>query len=867
MAGTARETKTTVRTKQVRTGADQNFKGSSEDDPFAASGSKLSEVYMSSTSQTRPRQPGKRLYSSTCEKIAKISEVSDNAGSVRQTVGSPRSGPGTPAGKGCCAARESSTSRAGVKKRGNDGDKADHENTQLQEAATEASDNHCQEMMLLLSPILEQISSPVSVSLELDGKPYKGESVNKKADSPKEACEGDINPGDSELLWYEAQENETLRSIARVLKVPPLKLLELNVETFPSLTLSARLRRETKIIIPESSDCTIVGDATLADKEAGGESAVGGGDVGAEVSKRPMSSPKPSQSSHSREPGKEGMAAAELPVQKPEHMQHSDIKRQERCSGKRPAADWHQLDQSVDPRASKRVSKAPVLLSSTQLQTPERSARSLGKLGHRSFPSSQRQSNNKQEDREGQTRLMEAEGLLRKVEAVIDKGEILSQKSHADPSKVLAGLDRKLVEADIMLQLVPGAHGIETARSLQCLHKKLSIDVVRLKILDFTDCFPNQACSWKSAESWENWKGQVEKAQDAAALAVAVGIFFAQLVDQAIVFQTKKGGSPADIKTSVTRWCKECSSTADLRTIISRVEGVGPSKDIAKPSKELGLVDWKKIRFWFTQQRQQDASRKQSGGGGVAICMSPLSAAAARKQGSEWHSDDSNTAVGRKQRKGASEGNRDDASTAYAPSCASESAQGGGGASNSCAYTCAHTCASQSSEAYPPTTYAPQCTLSAQSAVAGGRCGSRDADASGGLTDAADAANCVKQTLEGAEGRVSEDAAAAVEYCMSPLLQGRCKTPLMPGRISDIDDDCFDAGVGCACPHAENLPGGMRDYSEGETAGLSPQEQDVCHNFAQAQEPQEKDVAQPQEQDIAQPHPSCNTLQVMYLLY
>jgi hypothetical protein len=59
----------------------------------------------------------------------------------------------------------------------------------------------------------------------------------------------------------------------------------------------------------------------------------------------------------------------------------------------------------------------------------------------------------------------------------------------------------------------------------------------------------------------------------------------------------------------------------------------------------------------------------------------------------------------------------------------------------------------------------------------------------------------------------------------------------------------------------------MRDYSEGETAGLSPQEQDVCHNFAQAQEPQEKDVAQPQEQDIAQPHPSCNTLQVMYLLY
>jgi hypothetical protein len=549
-------------------------------------------------------------------------------------------------------------------------------------------------------------------------------------------------------------------------------------------------------------------------------------------------------------------------------MQHNNIKRQERCSGGKRPADWNQLDQSVDPRAGKRVSKAPVLLSSTQLRTPERSARSLGKLGHRSFSSSQRPSNN---NREGQ--MMEAEGLLRKVEAVIEKGEILSQKSHADPSKVLAGLERKLVEADIMLQLVSGAHGIETARSLQSLHKKLSIDVVRLKILDFTDCFPNQACSWKSAKSWENWKGQVKKAQDAAALAVAVGVFFAQLVDQAIVFQTKKGGSPADIKTSVTRWCKECSSIADLRTIISRVEGAGPSKDIANPSKELGLVDWKKIRSWFTQQRQQDASSKQSGGVGVANCTSLSSAAAARKQGSECHSEDSSTAGGRKQRKRASEGNRDDASTACAPACASESAQGGrGGASKSSAHTCAHTCASQSSEADVTTTYAPQCTLSAQSAEAGGRCGSRDADASGGLTDAAnaaDAANCEKQALEGAEGRVSEDAVAAVECCMSPLLQGRCKTPLMPGRIADIDDDCddcVDAGGGCAGPHAENLPGGMRGYSDGATAGLEPQEQEVCHNVAQAQEPQEQDVAQQLEQDVAKPHPSCNTPQVLNVL-
>ena len=58
---------------------------------------------------------------------------------------------------------------------------------------------------------------------------------------------------------------------------------------------------------------------------------------------------------------------------------------------------------------------------------------------------------------------------------------------------------------------------IKLRRSLE----RISIDVLRIKVLDLADCLPLQASSWRDQE-WQRWKGQVLRAFDVVPLAAAI---------------------------------------------------------------------------------------------------------------------------------------------------------------------------------------------------------------------------------------------------------------------------------------------------------------------------------------------------------
>ena len=173
---------------------------------------------------------------------------------------------------------------------------------------------------------------------------------------------------------------------------------------------------------------------------------------------------------------------------------------------------------------------------------------------------------------------------------------------------------------------------IKLRRSLE----RISIDVLRIKVLDLADCLPLQASSWRDQE-WQRWKGQVLRAFDVVPLAAAISTMFAHLVEEAIACQEPSIGamrSAAETKALVEQLCRRCTCSFDLFAAISRIEGSDASEQGSRkgadvrsrkrkrrkkgpylsnshkyraeraPKQDRGFINWQRIRLWFMQQSQ-----------------------------------------------------------------------------------------------------------------------------------------------------------------------------------------------------------------------------------------------------------------------
>jgi hypothetical protein len=198
---------------------------------------------------------------------------------------------------------------------------------------------------------------------------------------------------------------------------------------------------------------------------------------------------------------------------------------------------------AAERQAGKRISNPPNHLTSTQLRRPQHEA---GKLvqkhnlpnsceGGESDAGGGADKTEDDEGKKGEDFIQEAGRVLHLVKRNLKDNFGISTQSHneliewgdtitvlplqnkiRDPTAALTRLQRKIARAAVLLERAHNCldHEPHTLQqSVECM-ESLSLEVLRLVVLDVADCLPLHACSWQD-EKWECWRDEVGKAQHA----------------------------------------------------------------------------------------------------------------------------------------------------------------------------------------------------------------------------------------------------------------------------------------------------------------------------------------------------------------